>query len=233
MLLDDFYTTTPAEEVAEPEKIKVGETEYTQDELNRLVGLGRIAQEAEEKYDRPISKFWPEYTKERQTREKMELELAELKARPQTPTTPTDPNAELTPDQLKAQARAQARELGLVSTEDLDSYIESKLQGRELLGKVESLVTTNSASGKPKVSSEELLQYMSAEGVRNPETAYELMFRDELKDWEKKQVDSIKQPGMVTERASTAGSKIPQPISLNSANLGPSLKAFLEAQDNQ
>lgn len=234
MLLDDFYSSSSTQseeqaEVVQVEKIKLGETEYTQDELNKLVGLGRIAQEAEEKYDRPISKFWPEYTKERQRADSLEAELTTYRNKATESTTP----GEQTDAQLRQQARQQAEDLGLVTNEKVQEYIRNEIAGQRLIDNINGIVDTVTAEGKPRTSAEDILRYMRDEGVKNPQNAYELMYKDELKTWEKTQLESLKQPRMVTEAASTAGSKstIP-PVSYTPENLGASLKAFLDAQDN-
>ena len=54
----------PQEKTAqEIEKVKIGEQEYTQEELDRYVKLGKLAQEAEDKYNTKLDRVWPEYTK--------------------------------------------------------------------------------------------------------------------------------------------------------------------------
>ena len=58
-------TEEPAAE-KEAEKVKLGEEEYTKEELDRFVKLGKIGVEAEEKFDTKIDKVWPEFTKTRQ-----------------------------------------------------------------------------------------------------------------------------------------------------------------------
>ena len=55
----------------EPQTIKVGEKEYTQEELSRKVGLGELADELESKWNTKIDRLYPEYTKS--TQENTEL----------------------------------------------------------------------------------------------------------------------------------------------------------------
>jgi len=44
------------EEEKEPETLMIGDEEYKQEDLQRLVGLGKIGQEAEEKYNVKLDK---------------------------------------------------------------------------------------------------------------------------------------------------------------------------------
>ena len=71
------------EEVQETEKITIGDQEFGQEELEELVGLGRIGKEAQEKFNTSIDKVYPEFTKATQRVKELEgseTELAELKA---------------------------------------------------------------------------------------------------------------------------------------------------------
>ena len=59
---------TPADIVPQetPETVKVGEKEYTQDELNNIVQLGETARDYETKWNRKVSEFYPDYTQKSQ-----------------------------------------------------------------------------------------------------------------------------------------------------------------------
>ena len=80
-MADDFYkdeeVTEEVENKEEPETIKVGDKEYTQDELQKIVGLGEIGLEAEEKYKTKIDRVWPEYTKGQQRLQDLERKVEE------------------------------------------------------------------------------------------------------------------------------------------------------------
>ena len=89
-MADDFFLEEPKTEEAEtePEKIKLGEKEYTQDELSKLVGLGETANELETKWNTKIDRLYPEYTKATQERKELEdklkdLETKQVEAKPQ------------------------------------------------------------------------------------------------------------------------------------------------------
>src|SRR3990167_6585037 len=72
----DFFAEEDAQdeqpESQEPEKVKIGEKEYSQEDLAKLVGDGEKVAELEGKWNTKIDKLYPEYTKSRQ-------ELADLK----------------------------------------------------------------------------------------------------------------------------------------------------------
>ena len=46
-----------------PETIKVGEEEYSQDELQKMVGLGKVASALETTWNTDINRLFPEYPK--------------------------------------------------------------------------------------------------------------------------------------------------------------------------
>lgn len=211
----------------EAEKIKVGDREFTQDELNRRIGLSDIAMEAEEKYDRPISKFYPEFTKARQEADSLRAELEQIK----TKATPAlVPGAELSPEELKVQALKQADELGLITKESVNNYVRNEIEAYRLRDNINNLIDEAVADGKPKTTEAELLNFMVTEGVKNPKTAYELMHRDELKAWEQKQLDTLKKPAMVTQETSTAGSKEWENVPTTKENLKDKIGSYFTNQ---
>ena len=54
---------TPAvNKSAEPNKIEIEGEQFTKEELSKLIGLGKIGKDAEDKYHTKIDKVWPEYT---------------------------------------------------------------------------------------------------------------------------------------------------------------------------
>jgi hypothetical protein len=75
-MADDFFQE---DQQGESQKIKVGEKEYTQDELNTLVGLGQIAQEVETRYNTKIDRVYPEFTKSQQKLKTYESEIETLR----------------------------------------------------------------------------------------------------------------------------------------------------------
>lgn len=215
-MAEGFFEDKPqTEPVKEPEveKIKLGDSEYTQEELSKLVGLGKVAVEAEEKYNRPISKFWPEFTKSQQELTELKEKLAEIE---KTPKQTLSPTGEVTPEQLKEQALKQADELGLLHTGNIQKVVSDMIEGALLLKDIDGLVDEAKDAGKPTASTEDLLNFMKGDNptktmYRSPDKAYKDMFETELAAWEKKQLEKIKPEGFSTQESSTAGSKVPPP----------------------
>src|SRR3990167_9060394 len=222
-MADDFFETKleeakTEEVVEEPEKIKLGEKEYTQDELSKLVGLGETATELETKWNTKIDRLYPEYTKATQERKELEDKIKAFEEKQVD--TKAKAGEELTDEEIKQRARTEAKSLGLISVDDVNEYIYRALEARDLKEDIEATVETNKADGKPETNFDDLVGYMQTSGVRNPQDAYDLMFKNELKTWERKQIDSVKKSGMVTEETSTAGAKQPpQRVAVTKENI--------------
>src|SRR3990167_4098217 len=105
--------------------ISVGDQSYSQEELNKLVGLGRIGLEAEEKFSTSLDKVWPEYTKKSQRVKELEGQLAELEATRQTAPSLTSTDDEET----IRQAKDAAKKLGIVTQDDFDALLDQKFRG--------------------------------------------------------------------------------------------------------
>lgn len=221
-MADEFFKEEPvAEEPQAPEKIKLGNEEFAQEELQKLVGLGKLAEEYESKYNRPISQYYPEYTKSQQKLKELEDQLAEAKA-------PKPNQVELSPEQLKVQARQQAKELGILTVDEVNTYIDQRLAGVKIMDKIDGLIKTTQEIGKPVPTRQQILDHMQDEGYRDPEKAYKDLFENELKNWELNQAKKMKPPTFDTQTSSTAGAKTPpEPTSLNKNNLGERLRAVL------
>lgn len=215
---NDFFEETKTDEKETPEeveKIKLGEKEYTQEELNKKIGLADIAEEYETKWNSPIKDIYKGYTQSTQKVKDLESELEQLK----TKAVAAKPQEELTLEEIKERALAEAKDLGLVAVRDIDQYIKVHLEAKDLWDDIEATSGLAKEEGKPEVNPNDLLAYMRESGVKNPQDAYDLMFKNDLKKWEAKQLESIKKPGMVTETASTAGAKQPSRVQPSNENL--------------
>src|SRR3990167_1493761 len=160
--MNDFFTK-PEEKVEEtqPEidKIKVGEEEYTQEELSKLVGLGKIGVEAEEKYNTKIDKIWPEFTKKTQAEKDYLTEIEELKAK--QPKEKVE-MGDLTPEQIE-EAKAQLEKLlgGKPMTQtEFDSLYLQRRNAERLLEDTNSVIEEAKADGLPNTNVEDLLKHM-------------------------------------------------------------------------
>ena len=200
----------PAAEEAEPEveKVKVGEAEYTQDELNKLVELGKIGQEAEERYKTKIDRVWPEYTKTRQELKQLQEEMEAGKR--QAVEQKAQAGQELTEQEQVDQMLAQAEKLGLVTTRKAREVVLEVLEARDLLDTCKDLTGEfNGKDGRPAFSTQDILAHMQETGIKNPEKAYKDKFETELDRWKEDKLAKAKPKGVVSEESSPAGGKEP------------------------
>jgi len=212
--MNDFYnkpteeTTDDTEETVE--KTKVGDKEYTQDELNVLVGLGEFAQKVQTEQNRPLDRIYPEYIKTTQRLTELEKENDSLKS--VKTNTKIEEGVDLTPAEKKEQIRKELREYGAVLSEDVDSYIDRRLGARDTLATTKGVIADAKEKYGINTNEDELLNFMGAEGIRSPETAFKLKYEDQIDERKEKQIEKAKKPGMATESTSTAGSKAPQAV---------------------
>lgn len=200
----------------EPTPIKVGEKEYSQEELSKLVGLGETAQEYETKWDRPIDKLYPDYTQKSQRL--AELEKAETdrvvqeEARKQKELEAKSQD-QLTPEEARELAIKEAKGLGIVTRDDFDKEVNravaNALGAKDLLDDINGVIKGADKKGQPKTTPSDLLKYMDENGIKNPDKAYKLMFEPEIDKWKEEQLAKIKPNGMQTQTVSTAGAKTP------------------------
>jgi Ca2+-binding EF-hand superfamily protein len=208
----------------EPQTFKVGEKEYSQEELSRLVGLGEIGAEAEEKYGVRIDKIWPNH--QRTINEKMELEnrIKSLETAPKT----APSSQELDDQAIAKQAREKLAELGYVGREEVQRMVNDTVAGLRLTEHAQSIIDDMAEQGYPKTNLEELLTFMSdPANPKDPKKAYKAMFEDEIDRVKESKLATLKPSAFVTTSSSTAGSKEPAPQKVTSKNLKDALMAVL------
>lgn len=215
-MADFFQDDTTVQEV---EKIKVGEKEYTQDELNTLVGLGEIAQDVETRYNTKIDRVYPEFTKSQQKLKGYESELEELRKLKES--NQNKPQAQWT-DEQKALVKQQLQDvLGgeVVTNKQLEEWYSSRRSGERLLEESQELEgEIDGLDGRPKFKTEEILQHMQETGIRNPMKAYKDKYEPELDKWREGELLKAKPNGMVTQMGSNSG-KQPVPVKVTKENL--------------
>ena len=108
---------------SETPTFKVGESEYTQDELNVLVEKGKLAKEIEEKQNIKIDKVWPGHQELSNKVRDYEKQIEELKQAKTA--TKVESGVELTEAEQIAQAKTEAKRLGIVTVDDVDSFIKN------------------------------------------------------------------------------------------------------------
>lgn len=212
-----------------PPTVKVGDKEYSQEELTKVVGLGETALEYETKWNRPIGDFYPDYTQKSQKlaefeKAQKEVKDKELAAKAQ--------EGNLTLEEQKQFALKQARSLGIVTKDTLDEEVnkrvEQVLKGREILSETQTILSEAQEEGKPTTTPDKLLVYMNENGIKNAGAAYKLMFEKELDEWKAKKLNGAKDKKIVTQEGSTAGGKTPPPPpEITRENLGEAIRASL------
>lgn len=203
------------EEKAEATKIKIGEEEYTQEELDRLVKLGKIGLEAEEKYQTKIDRVWPEFTKKSQRIKELERRINER----ETEAAKAKKTEELTDEDRRKIARAEAKKLGIVLDEDFEERYARLRAAEQLREDAEDVALDGAEKYGIKTTGRKILEYMAERGIRDPDDAFELMFKPQIRKWEREQLEGKKGAGLVTETASTAGAKEPEKPKITKANL--------------
>mgnify|MGYP001616044471 CR=1 FL=1 len=208
-------TDEPKKEEMEPQdtKVKVGEKEYSQDELSQLVGLGETAQEFETKWNRKIGDFYPDYTQKSQKLAEFEKaeadrQRAELQAK-------ADAN-ELSPEESRRLVLQQAKEYGLLTKDELEGEVNARvanaMAAKEIINTTGEVINQAVEKGQPKTSVEDLLKYMDENGIRNPASAYKLKFEAEIDKWKEDKLSGMKPKGLETQEGSTAGAKQPEAV---------------------
>jgi len=220
-MIDEFFKEEEikTEEVPQ-DKIKIGEKEYTQEELQNLVGIADKTIEIEKNLNTKIDRVYPEYTKATQRNKELEERLNEIKTRGQG-------SQELDADSIR-QAKEAAKKIGIVTDDGVAEFVQKNFRqmymreraAEKLLDDCEDFEKEiNGEDGRPKFKTEEILQYMKETGIRNPEKAYKDKYEKEVDSWKEAKLGLAKKPGMITEAGSTAGGKEPARVPVTKDNL--------------
>lgn len=213
--------------------VKVGEKEYSQDDLNRLVGLGEMASEMESKWNTKYDKVYPEYTKATQTLKEREAEIEALKAQVAAKQEPA--NSEWN-DESKAQIKKALTELfgdELLTKKEAEQLYTVREQAKSLIGDVNAVIESAKEDGKPATTPEDLLKHMEATGIKVPEKAYKDMFETELDKWKEEQIKKLKPSSFQTTSGSSAGAKEPAEVQVTNSNLRALLREKFNSQRRQ
>jgi len=212
-----------------PEKIKIGDDEYSQEELDKLVSLGKIGVEAEEKYKTKIDRVWPEFTKSRQEikdlQSKMaDMEKVEVRAK-------EDAGEPLSDEELRIKAREEAKKLGLMLDDDFDEMYAKRRGAEKLIEDADLAVENANEKYGVKTDTEALLKHMQETGIRKPDIAIKDMFEEQIDKWKEQELNKKKGSGLVTETASTAGSKTPKEAKTTKGTLSKHIREALYSKE--
>ena len=218
---DFFEEESTATESTQEEKIKVGESEYSQEDLSRLVGLGKLAEESESRFNTKIDRVWPEFTKNQN-------ELKQLREEKEQWESQKKQQEEVPEDLALQQARQAAKKVGIVTDDLFEDLLDKSFRQRyvreraaeKLLDEAADLENKyNGSDGRPKFNSDEILQHMQDTGIRSPEKAYKDRYEPQLDAWKEQQLRQANRPGLVTNTTTTAGGKVPPVVKITKENI--------------
>lgn len=213
-------------EVEEVEKIKLGESEYSQEELQGMVGLASKVKEYEKNSGTEFEKLTSEFGKRGQTIGDLRKEIDEIKNRELQEKVET--KQDLSEEEAIRQAQTQADKLGLVTKESVNRYVAESLEARDLLDSCKDLSDEiNGKDGRPAFKTEEVLTYMRDTGFKNPMKAYKDKYEKEIDTWKEQQFAKRKPANLVTEQSTNVGSKQPDPVKVTRDNLESMVKESL------
>ena len=212
--------TEVQQEVKEPEKIKVGEKEYTQDELASIVGLGELGREMETKYNTKIDRVWPEFTKT--TQELKTLREEKAKSEAERINQKVNDGQQLSEEEAIRQAKEQARKIGIPLNEEVEEKITRKvmevLEAKDLLNTCRTFEEDlDGKDGRPAFKTQDILKHMDETGIKNPEKAYKDKYEEQLDKWKEDKIKSAKPKGMPTEEGGS-GAKSPADVKVDKTN---------------
>ena len=235
-----LFDNKPEETVEESTNFKFGEEGYTREQLEELVGFGKLAKEAETRYNTKIDRVYPEFTKKSQQVKEYEEKMSEyeekIKGYESRFNQPTNEGDEI------RQAKEAAKKLGLLTREDIEElglvtkdkfgtqYNEIRKAERLLDDMTKYSNETNGSDGRPKFDIDSMLSYMQDTGIQDFKAAYKVRYDDELSEWKDKQLSKAKRPGLYTEESSTYGDKMPREEKVTRDTLHDSIRQALEGR---
>lgn len=215
--------------------IKVGDTEYTPEELEGLIADGKFKRDIEEKQNTKIDRVLPEYTKltqEKSSWEKDKEDYLKLKYEKEQASKPQPEFDEAT----IAKAQEEARKLGLFTKNEVEQYVSENFpkfysQQRaadKLIDSMEGLEKEiDGSDGRPKFVLNEVLEHIRETGIKDPLKAYKDKYETELDTWKEKKLSGSKRDGIYSESSSSAGGKQPVEVRPTRANLGKLVREAL------
>ena len=228
MAQEEFFKE-PEEKVEETpvEKIKVGEKEYTQDELADLVGMGEKTREIESSMNTKIDRVFPEYTKATQRNKEYEAKIKEYEAKSASP--------QLDAESIR-QAKEAAKKIGIVTDDGIAEFVQQNFrqmylqerQAEKLLDDCKDLEKEmDGTNGQPKFKTQEVLQWMADNGGKNPRQAYKMIYEKQIDEWKQGKLAEAKKPGMFTETDTQAGGKEPKRVPVTRDNIDQLMREAL------
>src|SRR3990167_2238962 len=161
----------PKEEQVEPlapSTLKIGDTEYTQEQVEEMVTRAQEVERLESQYNTKLDRVWPEYGKSQNRLKELEEELEDLKMK-----AANQPQPEVLPEEQIRQARDAAKRIGLVTDDEFlntmsknfKSLYQQERQAERLIDEGQRFEKEiNGSDGRPKFVLEDILEHMVETG---------------------------------------------------------------------
>jgi len=125
-------------------------------------------------------------------------------------------------------------DMGYAKKADTIQELNTMTEGRQLLSEMDGLATKGNPYGEeglPKFDTKEMLGFMDQYGVKNPEMAYDIMYKDEIATWKAGEMSKASPGGLHTDESSGAGqSKQPDPVKVTHKNIDELVRSSLNQQ---
>ncbi len=201
--------------------VKVGEREFTPDELAKLVEKAERVASIEKEQNVDIEQLYPDYTRKSQLLNdpvKLGGYISEKFGGTKV----------LTPEEDSRQkAIKEAREMyGIVTKEDLDTFKQSLKEEIKREAEVDDLLSVAGEIEKEKgINKKDLFDFMSATRETNPQVA-----ADKIAEYRKVNLGPVpvKPAPTFTERSGSSGTHIPQEKKLPSLNDHDAMSQVIE-----
>lgn len=208
---NDFFDDTNKEET---DKIKLGDQEFSTDELQDLIGAGRKLKEIEEKQGQPVEDILTSWGRRGETIGELKKEAEQAKLlREENERLKNPPSKEvIDQEQVKKEVYEEMKALGYAPKDELlkefNELYNRNRDGERLLSQVKKVSREAKTDGKPEVTPEKLLEFMAdPSNPKDPQKAYNVMFEKELDEWKTERINKSKGSSILTETKSSAGGK--------------------------
>jgi len=236
-LSDDQTTQSQTNTQPDDTKIKLGSEEYTQDQLNELVGFAKSVKEQETRYNTKFDRVWPEYSRSQTRLKELENELEQTKRSVASNKSDIDPvqaeEAKKTLKQLGVLTKGDLSELGVITREDFEQNYKVQRATEKLLEDSEDLEKKiDGSDGRPAFKKADILSFMADTGIKNLETAYKIKYESELDSWKENKLSEARKSGMNTMGTGTVPgvNKQPKDVKITKANLNDMISEALEGK---
>lgn len=223
-MADKFFNEGKEEEESEtePSKIKLGETEFTEDELTDLVGKAKKIKEFEEKQGQSWDEVAKSWGKRGERIGTLKKELEEVKSKldsiPKT-------EEQLTKEERETKIRQELNRFGVVTKEELENYYKEQRGKERVVSRTNKVIRQAKRDGYPETTPEQLIKFMAdPANPNNPEVAYKIMFEKEIDRIKSEKLESLRKKGMTTTTKNNAGAKDFTPQKITKENLRSTLK---------